>query len=284
MLAPIAAVFVLLLAFAVFCRWLLANPRQDVAAGLVVRGFQIYGRVVHGLRATGLENIPDTRFPGPLLIVANHTAGIDPIVVQAFCPFEVRWLMARDMMIDAGKDFWDWAGVIGVDRGAQDASSVRVALRHLRSAAKQPEGFGAVGLFPEGGIERPPGQIMPFLPGVGAIIKKARCRVLPVLITGTPQVDPAWASLWHTSKTTVHFGEILDYTDSPLDPVGIANDLRHRLLERSGWRANNVPGPWDPNPAQTLEVLGIEPTPAELEAVARLQAERYQISSDAPIS
>lgn len=254
----IAGVLVALVAFAFFSRWLLDNPRRDVATGLVVHGFRVYCKLLHRLEVRGLENVPDKQFPGPLIVVANHTAGIDPMVVQGVLRFEVRWLMAEDMMISIASEFWEWSGVIGVARGAQDASSVRKALRHLKDAEKNPEGLGAIGIFPEGGIERPPEQVMPFLPGVGVIIKKGRCPVIPVLIEGTPQVDPAWASMWRFSRSRVTFGEPIDYTTSDLDPIGIANDLRKRYLEWTGWPANNVPGPWDPSPEATLAILGID--------------------------
>lgn len=239
--------------WAAFCRWLLDNPRQDVPCGLVVRGFQVYARLLHNLRHIGLENVPDERFPGPLIIVANHTAGIDPVVIQAGTRFETRWLMAQDMQLPVFKSFWDWSGVIAVRRGAQDASAIRVAIRHLRDAAKDPEGKGAIGVFPEGGIETPPEQVLPFMPGVGMIIKTGRCPVLPVIIRGAPQVEPAWASLWRTSKTTVEFKPLIHYEDTGLAPDEIASDLRERFLEWTGWPANNTTPPWDPSMIENPE-------------------------------
>lgn len=229
------------LAWAMFSRWLLANPRGTVDAGLVVRGFQIYARLVHRLRVVGIEHVPPTRSPGPLILVSNHSAGIDPVVVQAVVPFEVRWLMAADMQVKAAKAFWDWSRVIPVRRGERDASAVRVAMRHLRDAASEPERAPAIGLFPEGALERPPEQVLPFQPGIGMLIKAAKCPVLPVVIRGTPQVDPAWASLWRSSRTTLEFHEPIDYTDSGLSAEAIAEDLRARYLRWTGWPANDCP-------------------------------------------
>ena len=51
----------------------------------------------------GAENIPSWHpgdpLPGPLVVVGNHTAGIDPLLVQSACIFEIRWLMLSEMMV-----------------------------------------------------------------------------------------------------------------------------------------------------------------------------------------
>lgn len=240
-----------LLAWALFSRWLLINPRGDAVTGLLVRGYQIYVKLMHNLKVTGWQHVPMTNSPGPLIVVANHTAGIDPIVVQAFTPFEVRWLMAADMQIKTAKEFWKWSGVISVRRGEQDAAAVRTAIRHLRDAGKSPERTPAIGVFPEGALERPPEQVMPFMPGIGMLIKAGRCPVLPVIIRGTPQVDPAWASMWRTSRTSVEFKEPLSYAGAEWTPETIAEDLRQKYIEWTGWPANDDPPELPPIPDES---------------------------------
>ncbi len=212
----------------------MANPRRDFETGLAWRLMQIHARVVHRLRLEGLEHIPRVPEPGPLVVVANHTAGVDPLLVQSACPFFIRWLMAEDMRLPALEWFWGWTGVIAVDRAGREVAAAREAIRHLRAG-------GVIGIFPEGNLERPDRHILPFLPGVGLIIAKSGARVLPVVIDGTPQVDPAWSSLWRTGRARVRFLAPIDYASSPLRPVEIACDLRRRFLEATGWPACDEP-------------------------------------------
>jgi len=225
-----------LLAWAALCRWLLDNPRRDFETGIVFRFSSVYARVVHLLRAHGRENIPAERRAGPIIVVANHTAGIDPILIQSVCPFEIRWMMASDMRLPALDWFWNWAGVIIVDRFGRDRTAARQAIRHLKRG-------GVLGIFPEGGIERPPRQILPFLAGVGLLIRRTGAPVLPVIITGTPQVDPAWASLWRPSRSRLRFMPVIHYKQTSLSPEQIAGDLRQRYLHWTGWPPNDEPSP-----------------------------------------
>jgi len=222
------------LCWAWVARWIMANPRADFETGLVWRMIQVYARVMHRLRISGVECIPGGPEPGPLVVVANHTAGVDPLLLQAACPFFIRWLMARDMRLPAAEWFWGWSQVIAVDRDGREVAAARQAIRHLRAG-------GVIGIFPEGNLERPARHILPFLPGVGLIIAKTGARVLPVLIDDTPQVDPAWSSLWRASRATVRFLPQICYADSGLGPVEIASDLRGRFLEASGWPACDEP-------------------------------------------
>ena len=205
-----------------------ANIRpNDLEYNLAYRLTQAYCLLFHRLT---LINTPAAREAErlaattgrPIIVVANHTAGIDPALVIVGLNTEPRWMMATDMREPALEWFWRFTNLIFVDRTRQDAASLRIALRHLKAG-------GTLGIFPEGHIERPPGAVQPFRAGVGLMIKKSRAITLPVAITGTPQVEPAWASLWTPSKSTVTYLPPIDYTQTDLDPQAIADDLRQRI-------------------------------------------------------
>lgn len=216
-------------------RWLMDNPREDLETGLVVRGFALYARLVHRLRVEGRDRIPTDRRPGPLIVLANHTAGVDPILIQSVCPFEIRWMMAEDMRTSSLEWFWKYARIIFVDRlGRRDLLATREAIRHLR-------GGGVLGIFPEGGLERPAGQIMPFQKGIGLIVAKTGASVLPIVIDGTPQVDPAWASLWRASNSRLRIGEVIPAGALGDDPKTYADQLRERFVSWVGWPKNDSP-------------------------------------------
>lgn len=213
---------------------ILDNPRGDVLTGLVYRTMRIYARFVHRLVVHGVENVPESKSPGPLIVVCNHTAGVDPLLVQSVCPFEVKWMMASDMRLPAYEAFWVWAGIISTNRMSRDGTGLREAMAHLRKG-------GVLGVFPEGGIERPPRQILPFFPGVGLIVSRSGASVLPVIIDGTPVVAHAWDSLSAFSNSVLTFGPRMEFAGTGESAAEIAETLRAWYLLKTGWPEN--PGP-----------------------------------------
>lgn len=216
-----------------FGRIIFTNPRGDFETGFAFFVGRLYASTVHALRVRGRKRVPAGAGHGPLIIACNHTAGVDPILVQAACPFLIRWVMAQDMREPRLEWFWRWWEVIFVDRTRPDSVGIREAIRHLKRG-------GAIGIFPEGGLERPPKAVLPFLPGIGMLIRRSGARVLTVTIEGTPQVDPAWSSLWRASRSVVHFRELIDYSGSDLAPGEIAEDLRRRFMVYTNWPANDT--------------------------------------------
>lgn len=216
------------LGWAALVRWLADRPRPDAESIFFYQFLRVYSRVVHSLRITGREHVPPETYPGKLIVVCNHTAGIDPLLVQAATPFFVRWMMASDMRVPMLEPFWRFAEIIDVDRSGKDRSSAREAIRYL-------EAGGVLGIFPEGGIARPRGTILPFMPGVGLIIRRTGARVLPVIIRGTPVVPTAWQSLYTKSHATIEFRPVIDYSADRRSAEDIAADLHEKYLAWTGW-------------------------------------------------
>lgn len=223
------------LAWAGICRWLENNPRGDGFSGLAWHLNHLYCRVFHRLRVSGRENIPLSRRPGALVVVCNHTAGIDPLLVAAAVPFYVRWMMGLDMMLERFRGFWEWVEIIAVNRRGRDMAGTREAVRHL-------ERGGVLGVFPEGGLERPAGRLRRFHEGVGFIIARTEAPVLPVWIHGTPQVDPAWASLWRRGHAQLTFGPVMHFAGRTLAPAEITREIQEWFERVSGWPAEKRSG------------------------------------------
>lgn len=222
-----------LLAFALFCRWLLDAPRdEDVVLGLIYRFIQLYSRWFHHLRVTGLENVPRTKDPGPLVVVCNHTAGIDPLLVQSLCLFQVRWMMALDMRMSRLDWFWNWSGMIFVDRTGKDQVGMREAIRHVNDG-------GVVGVFPEGALERPPRHLLPFHPGVGLIVSRTGAPVLPMIIEGTPVVKQPWDSLTRQSHSSITVGPMMRFDG--MKAAEISRRLREWYTVQTGWPSGVTP-------------------------------------------
>jgi 1-acyl-sn-glycerol-3-phosphate acyltransferase len=215
------------LAFAFFARWILDNPREEVDAGIMWNICRRYARTMQRTRYVGLENLPATRHPGPLIVLSNHPSGIDPVLLTGACRFNTRWIMAKDMRYPLAEPFWKFADVIMVDRKKRDASGTREAIKHIT-------GGGAVGIFPEGGIERPAGTLRPFQPGVGLLIRRTGAPVLPVIIRGTPYSEDVWKSFWTRGRVVMEFKPLIRYTANE-SAEDIAADLQRRYEEWTGW-------------------------------------------------
>ncbi len=229
----------------VLARMIFRNPRGDFDSGIAFLIGRAYVKLVHNLRIHNREHIPTDLKPGPIIIVANHTAGIDPILIQASCPFEIRWIMASDMRATGLEWFWKWQKIIFVGRDRNStAVGLRTAIEHLQD-------HGVVGIFPEGGLERPPRHILPFHPGFAMLVRKTGARILPVFIDDTPQIDPAWASLWKPSRSTISFGPLLSF-DRATPANEITEKVRTYFIERSGWPVNDHPDQVDIDSGKTM--------------------------------
>jgi 1-acyl-sn-glycerol-3-phosphate acyltransferase len=225
--------FVLLAAVAIaFAPWFRRAPRRDPLSLLAVVPLGLICRLYHRTRYLGREHIPTRQHAGGLIVVANHTAGLDPLLIQHACPFFIRWMMWRQMMLPIAAPLWLFLRILplGASRG-EDLNTMREAVRHLSLN-------GTVGIFPEGGIERPPQHLMKFRNGTGLLVHKASARVLPVVITGTHPGRSAWSSLFVPSRPTVTFHPVITYPDSA-DPADITADLHARFAAWTGWPSAN---------------------------------------------
>lgn len=225
-----AAVCWLLFAWWAWRVYFNARGEGDVKSGLAWSFVRVYCRVVHRLKITGREHIPSgPRIGGrPVMVVANHTAGLDPILLQAALPFFVRWVMAEDMRGTGLDDLWSFSGAIMVDRsGKADPSAGRAIMDTLKAG-------GAVGIFPEGALRRTPTELREFHAGVGLFVARGNAIVLPAVIRGTPHRQSSWASLFALSRSSVEFHAPIDYAALGRKAGEIAPDLRRRYVQWLG--------------------------------------------------
>ena len=214
-------------------RALAARLGDTAMAGLLDLLNKGYVRWWHRLELVGFEDLPapfragDT---GPGIVVANHTAGIDPLLVQAGVRRFIQWMMWADMMIPALGLVWRTAKILPVSYGQKDSSTVRTAVRHLKDG-------GLVGVFAEGSITRPPREVRPFQPGVGLLARLGKAPVLLVHIRDTPFRPTAFGSVFRRSRAVVEVVGIFDLRGEK-NPQVAAERLRSAMIEHSGWAAN----------------------------------------------
>lgn len=152
-------------------------------------------RLFARLEVSGREHVPPS---GPLLVVCNHLSNVDPPLLAAVLPRPL-FMMAKQEIF-RGPLGWMARryGAFPVRRGEADREALRTALEHLQRGR-------ALGMFPEGTRSRS-GQLQRAKPGVGLLALRAGCPILPVALSGTPQLARPLALL-RRPRVTVRIGE-----------------------------------------------------------------------------
>ncbi|MCL4299830.1 MAG: 1-acyl-sn-glycerol-3-phosphate acyltransferase [Anaerolineae bacterium] len=130
------------------------------------------------LEVIGLENIPAA---GPVVIIINHIAFLDPLMVCAVSPRLVI-PMAKKEAFDSflWRPFLKLYGAIPVQRGEADTKAVKAALQFLRQQ-------GVILMAPEG-TRSITYQLQPGKEGAAMIALRGEAVIVPIGITGTHQI------------------------------------------------------------------------------------------------
>lgn len=201
-------------------------PRADPLSGLGLLILRAGVRLVHRTRVRGREHIPRSTSPGPLIIIANHASGADPLLIQSACPFEIVWIMASDMAHPVLAPLWSLTGVIRINRQSGTALALRQALIALQCGK-------VVGVFPEGRITRERCRLLPFHPGIALLARRSGAPVIPVLIERAPRSWSAWTDILTPSRSVIRA--------LPARPLAGASDqaasdrLRAEIAGEAGW-------------------------------------------------
>jgi 1-acyl-sn-glycerol-3-phosphate acyltransferase len=155
-------------------RYTITYPRKRIARGIA----RFLGRIVlplaFKLQITDQESFPES---GPLLIVGNHVAAMEAVLVAVFTPWQVEMLGAADVPHEKVTELAIAVfGCIPVQRGRMDRSALHKALDVLRQD-------GVVGIFPEGGIWN--ARAMRPQTGVAWLSYRSGAPVLPIGFGGT---------------------------------------------------------------------------------------------------
>lgn len=130
----------------------------------------------------GTENLPPE---GPAIYVSNHQSNFDIALLYAGLPIQFRWMAKQELFkIPLFGITMKRAGYIPIDR-----SNRRLAMRSITAAARRIQEGASVIIFPEG-TRTPDGQLQPFKKGALLIATKAQVPVVPMVISGSYQVQP----------------------------------------------------------------------------------------------
>jgi 1-acyl-sn-glycerol-3-phosphate acyltransferase len=176
------------------------------------RAFRLYGAVWHGLRFERTAPLPES---GPAILIANHTCGIDHMLLQAASRRLLGFMIAREYYDSKWlRPLCEHIGCIPVNRNGHDLAAIRAALRALEEGRVLP-------IFPEGRILPASGRRMGEMkPGGAYLAIRAGVPVVPAYIIGTPATDEILPSLATPSRASLFFGEPIDLSDIPPERAG----------------------------------------------------------------
>lgn len=167
----------------------------------IVSGFnEWFSRYYHELTILSPAKLPD----GPVILACNHTAGVDPLLIQAALPRLVVWMMAREYYdLRLFRTLFKALEAIPVDRDGRDMAATRSAMRTLKDGR-------VLGIFPEGRIA-PTGDVLPFQTGVALMALKTGSAVVPAYLDGTQRGRETVQSVLRKCQATLAFGNPVSF-------------------------------------------------------------------------
>jgi len=160
-------------------------------------------------KIVGKENIPEQ---GPIILAGNHRAIIDPLFACVATNRIVHFMAKKELHEAYYGKFFELAQTIPVDREHKDSTSMKTALSLLAIDR-------AIGIMPEGKINKTSQTLLPLKYGAVALAKKTNALIVPFAITGSYKI-------FHYD-TSVRFGHPLDISELELTA---ANDLLYQNI------------------------------------------------------
>jgi 1-acyl-sn-glycerol-3-phosphate acyltransferase len=167
-------------------------------------------KILYRIRVEGRENLPEG---GPLIVCANHSSLVDPIILAIVMPYRI-YCMAKAELFN-NKLFGSFLralGVFPVKRGEADIKSIKTSLKLLKENK-------VMGIFPEG-TRNKTGELMAEA-GVSMIAIRAQVPVLPIaIVTSYKFFKPTVVRIGEPMDLTQYYDQKLkneDYHDISLD-------------------------------------------------------------------
>jgi len=153
-------------------------PRfQRIAYAIVQSLLRLAVRLLTRPSVRGREHVPRT---GAGIVVSNHIAAVDPGVLVAALPRPIALMSKVENARGVLKLFIPLMGAFTVRRGVADRQALRAAEQVLQQGR-------LLCMFPEG-TRSASGALGPAHGGAALLAQRSAAPLIPVAITGTPQI------------------------------------------------------------------------------------------------
>ncbi len=145
---------------------------------------------------------------GPVILAANHTAGIDPLAILGTCTHRMVSFVveAKYYKVPLAGWFMRQIDCVPVDRDNPSKSFLSGALRVLKHD-------GCLGIFPQGTYASPDEEIPEAKSGVGLLALRTGATVIPCHISGTRYDYNPFLALIRRHRIRVRYGKPIDLSD-----------------------------------------------------------------------
>ncbi|MCB8932984.1 MAG: 1-acyl-sn-glycerol-3-phosphate acyltransferase [Fimbriimonadaceae bacterium] len=155
-------------------------------------GFLMF--LLGSLRVRGKYRVPRK---GPVLVLVNHTADIDPVAVQLACTRPIHFMAKSELFsMPALGPFLKLFKAFPVKRGEPDRGALKLAVEYLKAGE-------VVCVFPEGQLSEN-GELQELKPGVALIVRMSGAPVICLGVTGTRRLLPYGATIPRPAFRAVH--------------------------------------------------------------------------------
>jgi MFS transporter, DHA3 family, macrolide efflux protein len=201
---------------------------------LTITTIKFYARFWCRAKRFGPCTIPRT---GACIIVGNHSAGIDPIIMIATSPHRLPSFLVEEDHYNRPlpKYFMKMVDCIPVDRDNPGKKFFVQCLRTLGAG-------GLLGIFPEGTFAVPGQPPPPPKSGVGVIALRTGVPVIPVYIGGTTYTDAPFGAYFKRHHVRVRYGKPVDLSAfAARDDENAARDATEHIMRQVYALADELP-------------------------------------------
>lgn len=188
--------------FAVALRSYRSTAANSLSLWWVMLWVRFYAAFWCRMRRVGPCTIPRQ---GPVLLVANHTSGIDPIMLSASSPHRpIAYIVAQEHYhVPVANWFMRLVDCIPINRANPGKAFLAASLKTLQRG-------GVLGIFPQGTFSGPNEAAPEPKSGVGLLALRSGATVIPVNISGTTFHDSPFRGYLLRHRVQVRYGPAID--------------------------------------------------------------------------
>lgn len=185
-------------------------------------GSRLWFATYFGWRVYNVERVP---LDGPVILAANHASYIDPFLIGTGTRRSINYLARESLFRNpiAGRILRSW-NAVPVDRDGGGAAGLRAILGRLK-------GGGGIVLFPEG-TRTHDGRLQPARSGVGLVVVKSDCPVIPVRVFGTFEAYGRHRVFPRPRRIAVKYGVPLDFAELRSEAAGCSKDRLKAIYQQ----------------------------------------------------